>query len=95
MSGPAPYGTARQDGRLAPEPSEVQVVKELVEAFVETGGRAKAVAAALNGRGHTTRRGSAWTDTAVGRVLRNPTLKDLVPEDLWTHCQEILGYQVL
>jgi len=44
VSGPAPYGTARQDGRLVPEPSEVQVVKELVEAFLETGGRTKAAA---------------------------------------------------
>jgi excisionase family DNA binding protein len=69
----------------------VQVVKELVEAFLETGGRTKAAAETLNARGYTTRRGSAWTDTAVGRVLRNPTLQDLVPEDLWTRCQEILS----
>ena len=91
MSGPAPYGTTRQDGRLVPEPSEVQVVKELLEAFVETGGRAKAAAEALNGRGYRTRRGSTWTDTAVGRVLRNRALKDLVPEELWCSCQEIMS----
>jgi excisionase family DNA binding protein len=69
----------------------VQVVNELVEAFVETGGRAKAAAETLNARGYTTRRSSAWTDTAVGRVLRNPTLRDLVPDDLWTRCQEMLS----
>jgi excisionase family DNA binding protein len=69
----------------------VQVVKELIEAFVETGGRAKAAAEALNGRGYTTRRGSTWTDTAVGRVLRNPALKDLVPEELWCRCQESMS----
>ncbi len=69
----------------------MRVVKELVEVFVETGGRAKAAAETLNARGHTTRRGSAWTDTAVGRVLRNPALGNLVPEELWSRCQEILS----
>jgi len=69
----------------------VQVVKELLEAFVATGGRTKAAAEALNAQGYTTRRGSAWTDTAVGRVLRNPTLKDLVPGELWSRCQEIMS----
>lgn len=90
MSGPAPFGMRWADGTLVPELSERDVLRELVEAFVASGGRVKATAVALNSKGHKTRRGTAWSDTAVARVLRNPALTEMIPKALWRRCNELL-----
>ncbi len=90
MSGPAPFGMRWVDGALSPEPGEQIIVRELVEAFVTSGGRVKATAVALNSRGYTTRRGTPWSDTAVGRVIRNPGLAKMVSTDLWRRCEPLL-----
>jgi excisionase family DNA binding protein len=81
------------DGQLVPDPAEVPVVRELVEAFVTAGGRMKTVAALLNARGHRTRRGP-WSDTAVNRVLRNAQLRELLSKDLWARCEALLAERV-
>jgi len=80
-----------QNGRLVPLPAEQLVVRELVQAFLECGGRIKATAQALNSKGRTTRRGGSWTDTAVGRVLAQENLAALLQEDLWLRCQAKLA----
>jgi excisionase family DNA binding protein len=90
MSGPAPFGTQWVDGRLMPDAAEVGIVRDLVEAFLNSAGRAKATATALNAKGLTTRRGTSWTDIAVARVIRNPALRDLVTEDQWKLLAELL-----
>ncbi len=90
MSGPAPFGMRWTNGTLVPELSERDAVCELVEAFVASGGRIKATASALNSKGFTTRRGTSWSDTAVGRVVRNPALADLVHEALWDRFRPLL-----
>jgi excisionase family DNA binding protein len=90
MSGRVPFGLRRLNGKLVPHPVEVAVVKEVVEAFVRTGGRLKATATDLNVRGLRTRQDAKWTDTAVGRVLRVVHHEGVVPEDLRDRCLEIL-----
>jgi excisionase family DNA binding protein len=90
MSGPAPFGTKWVDGRLVPDAGEVGIVRDLVEAFVASAGRAKATSAALNARGLRTRRGRPWTDIAVSRVIRNAALKDLLAEDQSKRLAELL-----
>ena len=90
MSGPAPFGTRRVDGTLVPVLADQGVVRELVEAFIASGGRSQATAGALNSKGYTTRRGVAWSGTAVSRVIQNPALSELVPDDLWRRCEPLL-----
>jgi hypothetical protein len=92
VKGPAPFGMKRResDGQLVPDPGETSTIRELVEFFVESGGRVKATAAALNERGRRTRRGP-WSDTAVSRLLRNPALAQMVPDELWRRCEGMLS----
>jgi excisionase family DNA binding protein len=90
MSGPAPFGTQWVEGRLVPDAAEIGTVRDLVEAFIASAGRAKATSAALNAKGLTTRRGTPWTDIAVARVIRNPALRDLVSEDQWKRLADLL-----
>jgi excisionase family DNA binding protein len=77
------------DGQLVADAGEAGTVRDVVEAFVSSGGRAKTASAALNSKGARTRRGMPWTDIAVGRVLQNPALRDLVTEDLWKRLSEL------
>lgn len=90
MSGKAPFGLRRQNGKLVPHPVEAAVVREVVEAFLRTGGRLKATAADLNVRGLRTRQDSKWTDTAVGRVLRLVDHEGVIPAELRDRCLAIL-----
>jgi excisionase family DNA binding protein len=90
MSGKAPFGLRRQNGKLVPHPLEAAVVREVVEAFLRTGGRLKATAADLNVRGLRTRQDAKWTDTAVGRVLRLVDHEGVIPADLRDRCLAIL-----
>jgi excisionase family DNA binding protein len=90
MSGKAPFGLRRLNGKLVAHPVEAAVVKEVVEAFLRTGGRLKATAADLNVRGLRTRQGAKWTDTAVGRVLRLVEHEGVIPVDLRDRCLAIL-----
>jgi excisionase family DNA binding protein len=73
-----------------PNAAEVGSVRDLVEAFVASAGRAKATSAALNAKGLTTRRGTPWTDIAVMRVIRTPALRDLVTAEQWKCLSELL-----
>jgi len=90
MSGPAPFGMRWAASALVPELSERDMLRELVEAFVASGGRIKATASTLNSKGLTTRRGTPWSDTAVGRVVRYPALAELIPDTLWDRCKPLL-----
>ena len=90
MSGKAPFGLRRLNGKLVPHPVESAVVIQVVEAFLRTGGRLKATAADLNVRGLRTRQDAKWTDTAVGRVLRLVDHEGVIPTDLRDRCLLIL-----
>ncbi len=90
MSGPAPFGLRRHEGRLAADPSAAAVVREIAEAFVAAGGRLKTAATTLNAKGLRTRQGAPWSDTSVSRALRVIGAHRLVEASLLDRCLALL-----
>ena len=66
--GQAPYGFRWQGGQLLSEEEEVQTRRMAFELFLKLKSMG-AVARALNAASRLTRRGGAWSDVQVGRVL--------------------------
>ena len=90
MSGPAPFGFRREDGRLVPHRDEAPVRREMFELFLQHE-RVKTVARLLNETGHRTRRGARFSDTSVLRLLQDASAVDgIVSKETWDRCQTLL-----
>lgn len=76
LGGQASFGYKWEDKELVIDEKEAPIRKQLYEVFLKTK-RKKATASELNKEGYRTRKGSKFSDTTVGRLLRDTTAKGI------------------
>ena len=76
IGGQAPFGYKKEDDGFVLNEEEAPIRKRMFELFREVK-RKRTVAMMLNDEGHRTRKGKMWSDTTVGRLLRDPLSKGM------------------
>ena len=76
LGGQAPFGYQWKDKQLMPDPKEAPIRVRIFELFAEHH-RKRTVARLMNEQGFRTRSGAKFSDTTVGRLLRDPLAKGL------------------
>jgi site-specific DNA recombinase len=69
-----PFGYKVENDKIVIVPSEAPIRKLMFELFAQHK-RIKHIIRIMNEAGHRTREGNLWTDTSVGRLLRDPSAK--------------------
>ena len=98
-TGPPPFGYQRIDGVLYLYDDEA-LPRQLVFTLFELHRRKQQVAETLNAEGHRTRSGTMFSAQTVGRILTDPIVlgvpgkvEQIVEQELWDRCQDILAEQ--
>ena len=98
-SGPSPFGYKKGSGKLVARSEEAQVRKRAFLLFSKLQ-KKQAVAQTLNAEGHRTRSGTMFSAQTVGRILTDPIvlgvpgkIEQIVEQELWDRCQDILAEQ--
>lgn len=76
LGGAAPFGYKWESKELVLDPEEAPIRKLVHELFLKHK-RKRTVAEILNKQGYRTRRGGKFSDTSVGRMLRDPIAKGM------------------
>jgi site-specific DNA recombinase len=78
MSGRTPYGYARADGSLVPDPVKAPVVRRVFQLYAEGKLGTTAIARQLEAEGAQAPRKQGWSPNALQLILANPAYRGLI-----------------
>jgi site-specific DNA recombinase len=78
MSGRIPYGYARHDGLLVPDPVKAPIVRRIFSLYVEGKLGTTSIARTLEAEGAPAPRTRGWSPNALQLILGNPAYRGVV-----------------